>query len=598
MLTKNRELRSQRWSMKPLSVDSDNYIPTVDESENANSTGNAIEEPILDALDDGEDSPESPRVSAASQSGDPVVLINDTDDGAYILPDIKPELTPEVDEENFRKEHCRKSRFQRGLARWRCRTCYFRYPMHCGNGTAIPSKADITGHEETQSCRDMKVMEKCKECEEMGIHFSDNKGWIWEHKRYHKPPFRCRKCSLVTSDLTQMQEHLKSHLPRPDYLPCRKCRKRFASMGALKAHYASRHEEEYQPRAGFTLCLFCFAETKQGPPMITHFKRHLNFQRFGRKEKTSFRCNTCDYEGASAERLKNHLRLHELPYQCRNCDHKAESEEAFRDHWRTNHPSEQKYVCDLCSKTFRFKESLRSHIEGHDRSKDQDDKEISKRFKFKYRIFHCFVCDEEVFGFKLGTHLRTHIRFENKLQCRLCPAEFDTKISLVDHMGANHGTESRFQCHACSFITHCVDSLNGHIKIKHEERHISRPFACSHPGCQKSFNHQEIYEKHVALHTKKTMRAMKRNPRKWTRDEDEYLCAGVREFGKGCWKEILEKFKENFHESRDRFSIRLRYVYLEKMGQVLTGVLLSARDGMSVTEFPSAVAGKEIEAVG
>ena len=91
---------------------------------------------------------------------------------------------------------------------------------------------------------------------------------------------------------------------------------------------------------------------------------------------------------------------------------------------------------------------------------------------------------------------------------------------------------------------------------------------------------------------------MKRNPRKWTRDEDEYLCAGVREFGKGCWKEILEKFKENFHESRDRFSIRLRYVYLEKMGQVLTGVLLSGRDEMSVTEFSAPVGGKEIEAVG
>ena len=57
---------------------------------------------------------------------------------------------------------------------------------------------------------------------------------------------------------------------------------------------------------------------------------------------------------------------------------------------------------------------------------------------------------------------------------------------------------------------------------------------------------------------------------KWTKVEDDFLREGVAEFGKGKWKEILEKYKDKFHESRDRFSVRLRYGYLEKMGKVPT----------------------------
>ena len=61
--------------------------------------------------------------------------------------------------------------------------------------------------------------------------------------------------------------------------------------------------------------------------------------------------------------------------------------------------------------------------------------------------------------------------------------------------------------------------------------------------------------------------AQKRN-QKWTDNEDDWICAGVRELGKGSWKEILDKYKDHFHESRDRFTIRLRYAWLEKRGHV------------------------------
>ena len=50
--------------------------------------------------------------------------------------------------------------------------------------------------------------------------------------------------------------------------------------------------------------------------------------------------------------------------------------------------------------------------------------------------------------------------------------------------------------------------------------------------------------------------------------EDNWLVSGVREFGKGHWKQILEKYKGYFQYGRNRFTLRLRYAYLMKTGRI------------------------------
>ena len=60
----------------------------------------------------------------------------------------------------------------------------------------------------------------------------------------------------------------------------------------------------------------------------------------------------------------------------------------------------------------------------------------------------------------------------------------------------------------------------------------------------------------------------KRDCHKWTEVEDNWLVSGVREFGKGQWKQILEKYKGYFQYGRNRFTLRLRYAYLMKTGRI------------------------------
>lgn len=78
----------------------------------------------------------------------------------------------------------------------------------------------------------------------------------------------------------------------------------------------------------------------------------------------------------------------------------------------------------------------------------------------------------------------------------------------------------------------------------------------------------------------------KRDCQKWTEAEDNWLVSGVREFGKGQWKQILEKYKEYFQEGRNRFTLRLRYAYLMKTGRIemAPAIITTNGDGQLITQ--------------
>ena len=77
----------------------------------------------------------------------------------------------------------------------------------------------------------------------------------------------------------------------------------------------------------------------------------------------------------------------------------------------------------------------------------------------------------------------------------------------------------------------------------------------------------------------------KRDCQKWTEMEDNWLVSGVREFGKGHWKQILEKYKGYFQYGRNRFTLRLRYAYLMKTGRIELAPAIVTNDN-SVGNIP------------
>ena len=355
------------------------------------------------------------------------------------------------------------------------------------------------------------------------------------------------------------------------------------------------HGQVWRPTPGQTTCFLCYREMNSGAGLYAHLRRHLDCDEVKRRRffnddgdfdqdldlprdqsSKSYACKSCEYQGPSVYALRRHRDLHTTPYLCRFCDHASDTIEDLREHWRRCENREDRpHICEFCNKSFHFKSSLRHHLFGHENSRNND-KLDEKKLKFRYRPLQCFVCDEQIFGFQYGHHVRTHIRFQGRYICRRCPLSFETLSALQEHVASSHRL---FHCHQCTFSTRSRESLGAHIGRHHEKGEggslMKKMFPCTHPGCRKSFNHQDLYEKHLALHGAKRKSGDNddtpgkiRVLRKWTPTEDEYLRAGVAEFGKGCWKEIIEKYKDRFHESRDRFSIRLRYGYLAKMGKV------------------------------
>ena len=290
----------------------------------------------------------------------------------------------------------------------------------------------------------------------MGIQYSDTRRWMKYHKRAHQKPFRCQLCRTVYDDLPSMRQHAVTHFP-PKYLPCRICscsgsmtkkckctsctctygkwgrqRLLFADLPSLKQHFLQKHGP-YKPAGGRIPCFICFRELMPGQVLYAHVKRHIccgerRKNRIPEEEDIhslkykslykNFQCGICEYQGPNMLGLRRHMELHMVPYLCCKCDHQSDSIPTLREHWRNHHHNraEKKFVCELCHKSFGFKSSLRSHIGGHESSRDQDDREDqSKRFRFRYRPFPCFVCDEPVFGSQYGCHLRTHIKFQGEV---------------------------------------------------------------------------------------------------------------------------------------------------------------------------------------
>ena len=78
------------------------------------------------------------------------------------------------------------------------------------------------------------------------------------------------------------------------------------------------------------------------------------------------------------------------------------------------------------------------------------------------------------------------------------------------------------------------------------------------PGCSydksKITNSVKIKRERASLEVQKKL---SKNT-KFTREEDEYLKAGIEKYGRKNWASIFKDSQFNFHESRNRDSLRMR----------------------------------------
>ena len=143
------------------------------------------------------------------------------------------------------------------------------------------------------------------------------------------------------------------------------------------------------------------------------------------------------------------------------------------------------HKCDICSKQYHSKESIRRHIMRH----------------FGQMPYKCILCARE---FTDLAFLRVHIQYhtgDKPYLCSICGKSFTMKHDLKQHM-LRHNGQKTFQCEVCSKFYLTKSELSSHLKthkVKKPRKERTKSFACSE--CDRKYYMAKNLKAHMRLHS-------------------------------------------------------------------------------------------------
>uniref|UniRef100_A0A8D8Q837 Zinc finger and BTB domain-containing protein 41 n=1 Tax=Cacopsylla melanoneura TaxID=428564 RepID=A0A8D8Q837_9HEMI len=164
---------------------------------------------------------------------------------------------------------------------------------------------------------------------------------------------------------------------------CPKCRKPFPNKYLVKVHMKRRHnifkrKTVIVPQNGAQ-------ESGETPPSGQTSERNQSRSQplIGNRE-TLFKCVLCEASFPSFYSLEDHyLRVHEgIP--CSVCRIRIKNRMLLDKHLNACHPPEVRYVCPVCDKRMKSKETLRKHIVMHEDRRPYDCSVCKRSFRYSY----------------------------------------------------------------------------------------------------------------------------------------------------------------------------------------------------------------------
>lgn len=139
------------------------------------------------------------------------------------------------------------------------------------------------------------------------------------------------------------------------------------------------------------------------------------------------------------------------------------------------------FACEECGKVFHRLRNLRFHRRVHEKGNE----------------FMCSICSKLLkTKVSFERHLKTHQKRE-AYKCNQCDFESTVNIAIHKHRQI-HSTNSHL-CDICGLAYKDKSTLTKHKKV-HD---LSRPFACTHPGCSWRFLTEVMCNAHIRSHTSK-----------------------------------------------------------------------------------------------
>jgi KRAB domain-containing zinc finger protein len=271
------------------------------------------------------------------------------------------------------------------------------------------------------------------------------------------------------------KKNLKSH-KKSTVRKCHFCDKIF-NLSYISEHMNRKHSAEMKKEQN--VCRICDRKLLNVRGLISHMNRmHGDF--FGK-----FQYYECDYDGKLFKEknvLISHMRTHNMRINCEICG--AEIQPKYlKQHIRDVHADDRKFQCQLCSKSFKSEQTLKNHIQTHNKT------------------VKCSMCPI-LFPRKgkLNHHVKHHHENPGRFECETCGKKFNEKIGLKSHQKTHDKNRAKpFKCQRCDFSTDDNRSFKMHQK-SHEyqdKKFLAIKDAIKCEKCQKFYKNKSALKQHM-----------------------------------------------------------------------------------------------------
>uniref|UniRef100_A0A8D8KUJ2 Zinc finger protein 197 n=1 Tax=Culex pipiens TaxID=7175 RepID=A0A8D8KUJ2_CULPI len=345
----------------------------------------------------------------------------------------------------------------------------------------------------------------------------------------------CKLCGLVFQKTAHVMNHMSIHKSDELRHRCELCDRPFWREKDLNLHLKEFHGMAVDARE----CPYCEERFQTVAQMIDHREVHKSCK-FCEKEFVSYKivlkhmraahvdrlhsCKLCSVNFLGKQEYETHLRKHRegarensVPFtmhgwtgaECMTCERMYFSEQYLTDHFQNDHTNgieqkpkrtifynkrpqeklnqlEYKFKCKDCPATFRFKASLKGHLQ-------------------KFHNGVKFICEHCGASFNTKPALKSHEMYrhtnETAFQCEFCVKRCHTKFDLAVHR-RTHTNEKPFSCSygSCDKSYKTQSALVKHIRYHTGER----PYRCTYEGCEKAYACSQLLKAHVRSHTLET----------------------------------------------------------------------------------------------
>ncbi|CAG9814759.1 unnamed protein product [Phaedon cochleariae] len=271
---------------------------------------------------------------------------------------------------------------------------------------------------------------------------------------------KCYKCPYEKSDKSDLETHLKTHLPkvqkgyREGHAKYYKCpKKNCIFISRFDTYIITAHEKTHVKKFDCPIC-------NEICDSIAIYRRHIQLDH---TEGNSYKCGACPFLTENWHKFQRHIARHrDQQLKCHSCPYKTKYRENLLQHLQEKHKRNETYYCYNCSYSTRIKQCLKIHVLVHMNTS-------------RLVLYKCDKCD---FSTKYATSFQKHGKRLHSgksviYTCNFCQDTFkvlrDRRMHVLQFHGQDDEVRRKYikQCPECGYETYRVGHMKLHMQKKH-----------------------------------------------------------------------------------------------------------------------------------